>query len=73
LTKLREFAATRTYPIDGHLDTAPRAEYSTSRECNSSCSEPLPMDEHIDIVKENLIELQGNALPARYTDWLIET
>jgi len=31
------------------------------------------MDEHIDIVKENLIEFQGNALPARYTDWLIET
>jgi hypothetical protein len=31
------------------------------------------MDEHIDIVKESIIEFPGNALPARYTDWLIET
>jgi hypothetical protein len=31
------------------------------------------MDEHVDIVKGSLIELQGSALPACYSDWLIAT
>jgi len=31
------------------------------------------MDEHVDIVKGNFIELQGSALPVRYSGWLIAT
>jgi hypothetical protein len=51
LAKLRSFAATRTHPIGGNFDTAPRAEYSTSREYNtlpSYTSSFLVIGEHFE-------------------------